>query len=274
MREMKFKSYLLGTASEEERNVIDRTILTNDEEFEQLLSAEDDLIEAFLQDELTATERRQFDQFFLTDPDHQQRLRFITSLHRYANDPTKSSPPLVHSDSHDVIRHPWWAFLLRPAWQMAMASVLLLGLVAGYRFFMNSSSSTQIADRNASPNVAIVTTGTDVLPIELTPGITRSRGIHLPSVTVTQNVGTVQFKLRLQKKSHLEHEVTLLPDAEDEAERKLPGRFKSVTIDGVNFVLVDVPVKMLVLGEQRIRLTGVTANEPESVETYSFTVNQ
>lgn len=274
MREMKFKPYLLGTASEAERNLIDRTILTSDGEYEELLSAEDDLIEAFLQDELTATERVQFEQYFLADPDHQQRLRFITSLHRYANDPTKSSKKLVNHDSHDAIHYSWWSLLPRPVWQLAMASILLLGAVVGARFLMNSSSLPLIASKDASPSAEIVTTGTDTFTIELRPGQPRNINSRLPSITITPNIGTVQLILVLSQKSHLEYEAKLLPDAGAVTERKLMGQFKAETINGANVVLVKVPVSVLVLGDQRIQLTGVTANEPESIETYSFTVNQ
>ena len=265
MREIKFKNYLLGTISELERAAIDRSVLTNEDEFEQVLLAEDDLIQAYVQNELSAIERVQFKQFFLADPERQQKLRLARALHRYANDPTKSSPVQEKAAAASATAIPWWSIFRRPLWQLAMAGVLLLVVVIGYKSLVKS------------PAMTIQPTGTEVAFIELTPGKTRSVGKKPDPINLSPNIGTVQFKLQLNDLTypiHSEYEATLLPDENSDEGQKLTGRFKPHKEKELTFVLITIPVSMLQKGENRIKLEGVTATGTESVATYSFTVNR
>lgn len=262
MREIKFKNYLLGTISELERTAIDHSIITNEEEFEQLLMTEDDLIEAYLREALTVTERTQFEQFFLADPERQQKLRLARALHRYANDPTKSSPVQEKAAATNATAIPWWSIFRRPLGQLAMAGVLLLVVVLGYQSLVKS------------PAITIQPTGTEVAFIELTPGKTRSVGKKPDPINLSPNIGTVQIKLHLKEPIYPEYEATLLPDENSDEGQKLTGRFKPQKEKELTFVLITIPVTMLQNGESRIKLEVVPATGTESVGTYSFTVNR
>lgn len=276
MTEMNLKSYLLGTNSEPERTAIDRSLLTNEDVFEQVLLAEDELIEAYLRQELSAIEQTQFEQCFLADPERQQKLRLARALHRYANDPTKSLPDKVMAAAASPAAASWWTILRRPIWQGALLSVLLVVALLSIRAVFNTSEPTHIAHSSPSPAMTIapttVPTGTEVLPVELFPGQTRAVGTNPKDVRLSPGYGTVQFKLLLLKGPYPSYEVILIAD--DEAPQKLAGQFQPQIAKEGNYVIVPVPVTALGNGGYRIKLEGVTPNGTEKADNYSFTVNR
>lgn len=279
MRDQEFKTYLLGTATEAERTAIDRSLLTNESEFEQLLLAEDDLIEASIRHELSPAEQTQFEQFFLADPERQQKLRLALALHRYANDPSKSSFGEVKLAVTGTAGVPWWAVLRRPAWQLAMVSVLLIVALVGLKAFFNPAEPEQIAHSSpapASPKATIapstVSAGAAVLLVELLPGQTRAAKARPKEIQPALDHGNVQFKLYLRKRAYPAYEVIL--QADDEEGQKLTGQVKPQTSQDGNYVIVNVPATVLGSGDYRIKLEGLTPNGNEQADGYWFTVKR
>jgi hypothetical protein len=266
MKEMNFKPYLLGTATETERTAIDRDLLTNDEVFEQVLLAEDDLIEAYLQQQLSPLERRQFEQVFLLDPERQEKLRLAQALRRYANDPAKQKKKAA------AATHGWGMLFRPPAWQVALVSVFLLVVAAvGIKTYFSAADSPQLARSSPSPTTTIApTVGTEVLAVELVPGQTRA--INSTPLKLTPNLGTVEFKLALRKNLYSVYEVILHPDGE--AEQKWPGQFQPKTSSGLPQLIVQVPVTALDRGGYSLRLDGVTPLGNKEVARYFFTVKR
>ncbi len=68
--------FLLGTETEAERERLEAEFFENDDAFQQLLTAEDDLIDAYARGELTASERRQFEQRFMNSSEARERVCF------------------------------------------------------------------------------------------------------------------------------------------------------------------------------------------------------
>ncbi len=276
MEETKLKTYWLGTISESERARIDHSLLTDNAAFEQVLLAEDDLIEAYLRQQLTPLERTQFEQHFLADPEHQQKLRLALALRRYANDSTKSSPDLIKVAAASAGGISWWAKMRPPVWQWAVFGVLLVITLVGIRAIFKTSESNQIA--HSTPTLTHTTTptltplGTAVLAVELFPGQVRAVGTDLQKVQLSSDYGTVQFKLLLLREAYPSYKVTLLAD--DEEPQMLTGSFNPQTTKDGNYVLVTVPVTALVAGGYRIKLDGVTAQGTARAETYAFTVHR
>ena len=72
--------YLLGAVSETERENIEAEYLTDVDVFEQILIAEDDLVDAYARGELSDQERRQFEKNFLTSARGRERIHFSQAL--------------------------------------------------------------------------------------------------------------------------------------------------------------------------------------------------
>ena len=72
--------YLLGAVSETERENIEAEYLTDEDVFEQMLIAEDELVDAYARGELADQEREQFEKNFLTSAHGRDRVHFSQAL--------------------------------------------------------------------------------------------------------------------------------------------------------------------------------------------------
>ncbi len=72
--------YLLGAVSETERENIEAEYLADEGVFEQMLIAEEELVDAYARGELSDGERRQFEKNFLTSARGRERVHFSQAL--------------------------------------------------------------------------------------------------------------------------------------------------------------------------------------------------
>lgn len=77
------KKFLLGKLSAEEQGHIEELAFENPETFVFLQAAESDLIDEFLDDDLSADEKESFQQFFLKQPGRRADLRVTRAMHQY-----------------------------------------------------------------------------------------------------------------------------------------------------------------------------------------------
>lgn len=78
--------YLLGLGSPDERERLESEYFTNDDAFEEMLTAEDDLIDAYARKELSAEEQHQFEQRFLKSAAVRERVQFARTLAGFVAD--------------------------------------------------------------------------------------------------------------------------------------------------------------------------------------------
>lgn len=78
--ETRLALYLLGDVSGSERELLEAEYFSDDEAFQKMLSAEDDLIDAYARGELSPEHRRLFEERFLNSADGRERLRFARTL--------------------------------------------------------------------------------------------------------------------------------------------------------------------------------------------------
>lgn len=124
--------YLLGTLSPEEETRVEESFIADDHKFEELELAEDELIDAYVSNELTPAERRQFETKLLTTTRVAERVSFARIL------ADKVGPPshLTLDDRAPVFAVPklkWWdgLFGLKSPFPTALAASVLLFVVGG-----------------------------------------------------------------------------------------------------------------------------------------------
>jgi hypothetical protein len=122
------RQYLLGQVAGDQQEIIEKHLLTDDEFFEELEIAEDELIDDYLSNELSPDRRQRFEQFFLMAPERQDQLKFARALVRQA----PLSSPI----------EPTWLAGFRLAWnsQIRLFRSALAGaaiIVVGAFLFMN-----------------------------------------------------------------------------------------------------------------------------------------
>ena len=78
--EARLTRYLLGAGSPRERERLEAEYFADQDAFENMLSAEDDLIDAYARGDLSAEERRQFEDRFLSSAQGRERVQFARTL--------------------------------------------------------------------------------------------------------------------------------------------------------------------------------------------------
>ncbi len=78
------KRYLLAAVSEDEREQVEKRLMSDDDFFQQINLVEDELVDQYLDGELSEADRRRFEVSFLCAPERQHKLRFARALRTYA----------------------------------------------------------------------------------------------------------------------------------------------------------------------------------------------
>ena len=158
------RSYLLGALPEADTETCDELSFTDDTFVTRLQAVEDDLIDSYLQNELSGSERAQFQSYYLASPRRQEKVKFAQSLQSFAKRqvlaPAASFAPAepvrkIASETtswKDSLRNLFALPNLTMQWGMAAAALLLL-LAGGWllietqrlRGQMNASQAEQAA---------------------------------------------------------------------------------------------------------------------------------
>ena len=115
--------YLLGLVSPSERERLESEYFTNDDTFQEILSAEDDLIDAYARGELSAKERRHFEEHFLNSTASRERVQFARTLAGFVVDTPTSETPAPYQPG-------FFASLRLSPMALRFAVVALLALAA------------------------------------------------------------------------------------------------------------------------------------------------
>ncbi|HEX7296403.1 MAG TPA: hypothetical protein VF251_11650 [Pyrinomonadaceae bacterium] len=129
--------YLLGTLSEEERDRFEEMYFSDESAFEEVEIAEAELIDRYVRDELSKTDRAQFESVAARSPRLLERVEFarVWKAKLAAPSATPVGPVPKPYDSRDATQS-WWASLFGPssgarASRLAFALSVLLLLVGG-----------------------------------------------------------------------------------------------------------------------------------------------
>ena len=78
--EMERVRYLLGLSSPSERELIESEYFENEDAFQEMLTAEDDLVDAYVRGELTGEEQRRFEKSFVNSLRGRDRVQFARAF--------------------------------------------------------------------------------------------------------------------------------------------------------------------------------------------------
>lgn len=259
------RQYLLGTLSPEQLPEFEGRLLTDGELYEELLMAEDELVDQFLSGELSAPERERIETHFLRAPQRQQHLRFARALRRYvaANPPqvveavgyaqTAAAVPRVASPRGKSFLST--LFPRSPALVFSVASVLLLMVVA-----LAWIAISLRRQANGPQNF---------FAVELATGLTRSGEIR--EFAIPPEYNAVRLQLDLPEDQYPSYEAVL----QDAGGRTLTTsrNLNAQSANGRPAVFVEVTRNLIPPGGYRVRLSGTSANGTvENVGSYSFRV--
>src|SRR5204863_1190188 len=156
--------YLLGLLPEAETERMDELSFTDDAFAQALKAVEKDLVDAYVQGELSGVNLEQFKTVYLASPlrrDNVQFARAFQALAARGADATMTTemPARSLNEPKNIRRFSALSILWpsRPAWQFGFALVLLLLIVTGWAFWRavrNRETKTESASATPSPTPA------------------------------------------------------------------------------------------------------------------------
>jgi hypothetical protein len=291
--------YLLGQASVEERAELEDQYLHDDDLFEEIVAAENDLIDAYVRGDFDAHEQSQFEATFLSIPERRERVEFARSLMRAGS--TRKMPVAGARKSGSG-----WFVSKRsepgpaPLWQLGLAAALLVA-VAGLAWVTVSNRELhhqldaaraaqadalrqvqalrqQIADLQegaAGQDPTIVDLprpGSTILSLTLAPDLVRSGAQQQSTLRPAAGISEVRLLLRRNHETYSNY-AAVLETAEAKQVWRKSNLAAQVTRDGGKVIIVRVPPSILGPEDYVLRLSSTqSGGQASEIGTYSFRV--
>ena len=263
------RQYLLGNLSPEDSAPLEERLLTDGDFYEELLIAEDELVDQYLSGDQSDAERDRFKAHFLLTPERQEKVRFSRTLKKYlhnaepehANDnvvEVAAAPVSVSVTDPGSVRSPFFSFLSRNpilSYSVAAVVVLVIGAV------------TWMALKNP------VSQGpSHVLAVTLTPGLTREGG-EITKISIPPGTDTLQLKLQLPKADYTSYRARLV--AEDRSELWSADDLKPVLNNGTTFIEANIPSGVVKPGDYEVKVSGfLSSGQFEDAQRFTFRVSR
>ena len=253
------RRYLLAQVSDAERESLEGQFMTNVDFQEQVLVAEEGLIEDYLDDNLPAQDRLAFDDRYLSSAYQRERLEVAQALKRHGEKTSTATPG-------EAPRVPAGLFGHRAAVYATAAVVLFVVILGGWFLLRNSGQGF------GQQFVALNSRGaTDNPDLTLTLYPDTLRGNEIPGIRQGRDK-VVELSLVLSSHEHQAYRVTLR-SANSSDSYSVSNLEAKVSSTGAR-VPVKVPAKDLATGEYLLELSGLSANGTyESLADYAFRVN-
>lgn len=260
------RQYLLGRLPQDDLLPIEEKLFNDGEFYEQLLIAEDELIDEYLFGDLAESERSNFETHFLLTQERQQKARLGRTLKTYlkAVEGPENAPDIVSPSPREpgkkklsLFSIPW---LRNPVLSASLAAVVLLALST----FLISLRYWRSHDEVAQSN--------NVISVDLTTGSVRGDG-GTTRISIPEGIGTVRLRLRLPAVNYENYRVVLFPiDGEPLWSRE---NLQPETIDGGRLLSMELPARLLKRDDYQVKVSGQLPNgNYEDLSSYFFRVAQ
>lgn len=254
------REYLLGTLPQEQCRGLEECLITGDRLFEELLIAEDELIDEYLGGGLSEAERQHFASHFLQAPERRQKLQFAKTFGKYIESAgAGGAAETFESAAPDVsLRARLRRLFLaeRPVLTLTLAAALVL-LLVGVSWVIIRRSGTPERPHNS-------------LAVTLTPRVVRDAG-ETKRVAIPADVGTVGLRLALPADEYQTYRAVL-----QSSEGAVVWTGDNLAVDAAGAdrsVQCEVPAEVLGPDDYKVTLSGRLAeNKFEDVAHYSFRV--
>lgn len=253
------REFLLGTLDGDYKSQFEERILTEPGVYEELLVAEEELIDQYLAGELSALERQQFESHFLITAERQKNLRFGKLLQQYATAHIEPPPIPVHhipiDRSFSLLPTPLrrWPVLAVLAVVAACAGIILV------RGLVNKRAACVIQQTNSF-----------VVTVTLLPGSSGSESSTSKQVIVSPKGAKVKLELELKNSTFRNYKSELFRENES---LQVSDELKIEAKGEQHVVPFTVTGEMLSPGDYQVKLSGIlNSGADEFIDNYSFRV--
>lgn len=133
--EVALRRYLLGYLTPEEQMQVEERLFLENDYFQRLQGAEEELIDDYVAAELSANEKERFREVFLLKPERYEALRIATALRKYilSNAEAVSPPPEIKAPIPALSKAPLLSFLRlnKPTPKLLFLAAMLLLMFGG-----------------------------------------------------------------------------------------------------------------------------------------------
>lgn len=274
------RRFLVGDVDEEEHERIERRFISDQEVYERIVVVEDELIEDYLEDSLTASDREKFLAQYGHTPKERRRLRIVKAIKEHSVAEAMSSQRARSTKS----KSPNFLSALRlrnPGFLIPVAAVLIIAFVVGLVWLMDirnkraqetnrrAAIERELADLNAPSSVREVSPQTLLLVLPSVSG--RSVGSQT-NLRARTDIRVVELQLLWTQKEQYPGYEAVLRRVGDSERLTIPNLHVEKTAWG-NAVPLKLPTHILTRGLYQITLSGIgSSGAPGQAEEYSFTV--
>jgi hypothetical protein len=177
-----FRKFLLGEMEENERAEFEGQFILDEELFEQLSVAEDELIEEYVRGSLVLTEKSKFEANFLTTEKRRQRVEFTRQMlaqlkgkEAAVAEVKKTAPAAENPSFFESV----WAIFKQPGLALVSAFVVLLFVLGGWFLLRNSNQPIDIAKSTSTP--------TPQISVSPTPLVSENKNIAPNNIPVNSS---------------------------------------------------------------------------------------
>ena len=268
------RQLLLGQVDDQERQRLERMLVTGALSKERVIAAEQHLLDDFLDGSLIPADRERFLAQYGETPAEQRKLRIAQSIYDWAA--SSAEVTAVGAGAGSELRRPRVPFWLRPAFVIPIAAVFVIAIACAVVLLKSGwerrnrhlAIEQELARLNATSSLRDVTPSTPALT--LAPGTTRSAEAG-NELTPTANVESVELRLLwTQRERFPSYQATIRKF--DEAERFT---VRDLQADNGDVIRLQLPSHYLTRGLYQIEVSGVAANGATGPpEEYNFQVNK
>ena len=288
------RRYLLGQASPQDHAAFEEQYFADEDVFEDLTAAENDLIDDFVRGALSRDDRAQFLSYFLTTPERRERVAFARSLFEYAASetaagasagpsallPAKPPHPMVIGRSSFFIRS-------AASFTAVLALVAVIWLVIVNNRLRNElqkasaqQQKTQRQDQELHRQISELTSqleiaavpgpGQAIILFTLTPNLERGT---TPGNVLSLPLSIAEASLVLKRKPEERFAYSAVLETVEGREVWKGGHLPARATANATIVMVRVPSNALRTGDYILKLTGTTAEgKIEELDPYAFRV--
>jgi hypothetical protein len=269
------RQYLLGQLPTEESSQIEERLLTDAAFYEELLIAEDELVDDYLAGELSDSDRKSCETLFLLTPERQQKIRFALAFKEYvgvagAAQPDKSIGVEGSSQDADEVpdrspkKRPFLSLLPfgNPIVSYSFAAAALL-IVFGTAWIVVKNWTSQTPHEPGN-----------ILVVALSPGLSRDERGTIKEITIPPGTDAVQLKLRISGDVQYQSYRASLQTS-DGVEKLRVSDLKTTATGNSVIVQLQAAAGLLTRGDYYVKLSGLNPRgEYDDVGRYSFRVTR
>lgn len=264
------REFLLGKVGDEDRVRIESLFLTDPEAREKVLVNEQELIEDYLEDSLTAGDREKFLQRYGQTPAQLQQLRISKAIKEWA---VRENASLAVPGGTSIFQRLRAAVWMRPVFVVPIAvAVIIVAVFFGVWLngrMKHSAIQRELAQLNTPASLREVPPR--LVSMELRPIVVRSFE-RLSELKKSADVQTVELRLPwIQKERYPTYQAEIRRVSGDES-----FIIPNLQVENNNFptIRLRLPTHILSRGQYQVRLSGIDSGGAIGItEEYLFMVD-